>query len=463
MLLAMEDTTSHAHNQPAYRVSELSAALKRVVEGSFSHVRVRGEISGYKQAASGHLYFSLKDSDAVLNAVCWRGVAGRFTFAPEDGLEVICTGRLSTYAGRSNYQIVVEQMEPAGVGALMAMLEARRKQLQEEGLFAAERKQPLPFLPKRIGVITSPTGAVIRDILHRIQDRCGVHVLVWPTLVQGEGAAEQVAQAIEGFNALPSDHPLKPDLLMVARGGGSLEDLWAFNEERVVRAIADSALPIISAVGHETDTTLADYAADLRAPTPTAAAEMAVPIKQDLYATLLSHQQRLTQASSRVLQMHQQKLRATARGLIGPKQQWEMRAQRTDILAERLQRGQRHLLERAGHALQGVRLHSALLLRQVERQSARVAKSAQMLRSLDYRQVLGRGYALVRDGGNGSLIRQAADVAEGQALSLQFADGTREATAGRGVTSSSAPAQKPRARRKKTTLNPSSDQPNLFD
>ncbi|MEQ8194724.1 MAG: exodeoxyribonuclease VII large subunit, partial [Rhodospirillales bacterium] len=260
-------------NLPVLSVSELSQALKREVEETFSYVRVRGEISGFKRAASGHVYLALKDENAVLDGVCWRGTAGKLAIQPEDGMEVIAIGRLTTYPARSKYQIVIDQMELAGEGALLKLLEERRKKLAAEGLFAEERKQELPYLPGIIGIVTSPTGAVIRDILHRLSDRFPRRVLLWPVLVQGKGAAEQIAAAIHGFNAFKKDDPNapRPDLIIVARGGGSLEDLWAFNEEIVVRAAAASAIPLISAVGHETDTTLIDYASDRRAPTPTAA------------------------------------------------------------------------------------------------------------------------------------------------------------------------------------------------
>ena len=279
--------TPEGDNAPPLTVSELSGALKRSVESAFGHVRVRGEISGFKRHASGHLYFTLKDDRACLDAVIWRGGAGALAFAPEDGAEVIATGKLTTYPGRSKYQIVIDRMELAGEGALMALLDKRRRALAAEGLFDADRKRPLPFLPRVIGVVTSPTGAVIRDILHRLEDRCPTHVIVWPVPVQGEGAAAKVAEAIRGFGALAPGGPVpRPDLLIVARGGGSIEDLWAFNEEEVVRAAAESPIPLISAVGHETDTTLIDHAADLRAPTPTAAAELAVPVRLELLALL---------------------------------------------------------------------------------------------------------------------------------------------------------------------------------
>jgi exodeoxyribonuclease VII large subunit len=291
----MDDLTIAAplrSNLPEYTVSELARALKRSIEENFACVRVRGEISGFKRHASGHCYLSLKDADAVIDAVCWRMTALRLGLKPEDGMEVVCTGRLTTFPGRSKYQLVIDTIELAGVGALLKVLEDRRKRLAAEGLFAAERKKKLPFLPEVIGIVTSPTGAVIRDILHRLADRFPRHVLLWPVAVQGEGAAAQVAAAINGFNRLPPNGaegggPVpRPQLIIVARGGGSLEDLMAFNEEIVVRAAADSAIPLISAVGHETDTTLIDHASDRRAPTPTAAAEMAVPVRLDLVAEL---------------------------------------------------------------------------------------------------------------------------------------------------------------------------------
>ena len=273
-------------NIPEWTVSELAAALRKTVEDSYGFVRVRGEVTGYRGPhSSGHVYFALKDENAKIDAVIWRTAFARIRHKPEEGLEVIATGRLTTYPNRSSYQIVIESLEPAGVGALMALLEERKKKLAAEGLFDEARKQLLPYLPTVIGVITSPTGAVIRDILHRLSDRFPRHVLLWPVRVQGEGSAEEVAAAIRGFNALAETGRIaRPDLIIVARGGGSLEDLWSFNEEIVVRAAADSMIPLISAVGHETDITLIDFASDKRAPTPTAAAEMAVPVRLDLLA-----------------------------------------------------------------------------------------------------------------------------------------------------------------------------------
>src|ERR671926_131324 len=271
-------------NIAEFTVSELSSALKRTIEDSFGHVRVRGEISGYKgPQGSGHCYFCLKDEQAVIDAIIWKGTFSRLRSKLQEGLEVVATGKVTTYPGRSKYQIVIEALEPAGVGALMALLEERKRRLAAEGLFDEARRKPLPYLPDVIGVVTSPTGAVIRDILHRLNDRFARRVLVWPVRVQGDGSAEEVAAAIRGFNALPEGGRIpRPDLLIVARGGGSLEDLWSFNEEIVVRAAADSMIPLISAVGHETDVTLIDFASDKRAPTPTAAAEMAVPVRSEL-------------------------------------------------------------------------------------------------------------------------------------------------------------------------------------
>ncbi|HIQ17741.1 MAG TPA: exodeoxyribonuclease VII large subunit, partial [Novosphingobium capsulatum] len=296
-------------NAPALSISEISALLKRTVEDRFGFVRVRGELSGVKRAASGHVYLSLKDENARLDGVMWRGNAGRLNFRVEDGIEVVATGKLTTYPGRSNYQIVIDRMEIAGEGALLALLEKTKARLEAEGLFAPARKRRLPFLPRVIGVITSPTGAVIRDILHRLSDRFPSHVVVWPVLVQGQGAAGQVAAALRGFSDLPPDGAVpRPDVVIVARGGGSIEDLWSFNEEEVVRAIAASTIPVISAVGHETDTTLADFAADLRAPTPTAAAELAVPVRAELAAQVHDLQARRGRAMARLMAQARERL-----------------------------------------------------------------------------------------------------------------------------------------------------------
>jgi exodeoxyribonuclease VII large subunit len=327
-------------NIQEFTVSELSTALKRTVEDAFGYVRVRGEISGFKgNAPSGHCYFRLKDEKAVLEAVIWKGTYGRMRIQPQEGLEVVVTGKLTTFAGSSKYQIVIETLEPAGVGALMALVEERKRKLQAEGLFDAARKQLLPFLPDVIGVVTSPTGAVIRDILHRLADRFPRHVLVWSVRVQGEGSAAEVAAAIIGFNALPAQGRIpRPDLIIVARGGGSLEDLWSFNEEIVVRAAAESMIPLISAVGHETDITLIDFAADRRAPTPTAAAEMAVPVRVDLLLQIDSLARRSTACWQRGHEARRTDLRAALRALPSAEELFALPRQRLDHAAARLPR-----------------------------------------------------------------------------------------------------------------------------
>lgn len=433
------------HNQPEYGVSELAGAVKRTVEGAFGRVRVRGEISGFKRAASGHLYMDLKDDKAVLNTVCWRGVAGKLSLAPEDGLEVICTGRLSTFPGRSNYQLIVEQMELAGEGALMVLLEKRRKQLAGEGLFDASRKQALPFLPAVVGVVTSPTGAVIRDILHRLQERFPLRVLVWPVAVQGKGAEDQIAAAIDGFNAFDGvTTPPRPDVLIVARGGGSIEDLWAFNEEIAVRAAARSVIPLISAVGHETDTTLIDFAADRRAPTPTAAAEIAVPVMADLRYTLSSHSQRMEQAIWRQMQRLSERLESMSRGLISPEKALEAKMQRADEWAERLEGVMRSRLRQARerHAAITARLRPTLLSGKLAAQQEhlenrasrlvtaweaafrqhqhRLEAQSRMLELLSHQSVLRRGFAYVTDT-DGQLVTSAATL-PASPVTLHFHD-----------------------------------------
>lgn len=336
----MSEKPESASNVAEYTVSEISGALKRTVEDTFGHVRVRGEISGYRGPhSSGHAYFSLKDDKARIEAVIWRGSMSRLRFQPEEGMEVIATGKLTTYPGSSKYQIVIEQMEPAGAGALMALLEERKRKLGAEGLFDPAIKQRLPFMPRIIGVVTSPTGAVIRDIIHRITDRFPLHVLVWPVRVQGETCGLEVANAINGFNGLTEGGALpRPDVLIVARGGGSLEDLWGFNDEAVVRAVAASQIPVISAVGHETDWTLIDLAADVRAPTPTGAAEMAVPVRADLSATVATLGARLSAGISRYLDRRRQTQRALARALPNADQLLALPRRHFDETAARLGR-----------------------------------------------------------------------------------------------------------------------------
>lgn len=438
-------------NLPVLTVTELSLALKRTVEDRFARVRVRGEISSFKRAASGHLYFSLKDTDSLIDAVVWRGMASNFSLRPEDGMEIIATGRLTTYPGRSRYQIVIDSIELAGQGALLKLIEERRKKLEAEGLFDRERKRPLPFLPEVIGVVTSPTGAVIRDILHRLADRFPRHVLIWPVLVQGEGAAQQIAAAIAGFNRLTSDGAVpRPDLLIVARGGGSLEDLMAFNEEIVVRAAAASSIPLISAVGHETDTTLIDFASDRRAPTPTAAAEMAVPVRAELLGRSLECGARLVQAYDRTLADRRDRLTALARVMGDPRRMMEDYTQRLDDRWERLRLAGDGMFSRyrtdlahAGAALRPQRLNALIeqrgerleecgdriaaagdrLIADVERRLDHLGK---LLKSYSYENVLERGYAMVIDK-KGHWIASAGEAKAGDAVDLRFHDGQRGA------------------------------------
>ena len=435
------------HNQPVYTVSEVSFSIKRTVEDRFGVVRIRGEISGWKQATSGHVYFRLKDDNAVIDSVCWRGTAGKLSFKPEDGLEVVCSGKITTYPGKSSYQIVVESMEPAGVGALMALLEKRRKMFEEEGLFDAKRKKPLPFLPRVVGVITSPTGAVIRDILHRIDDRFPVHVIVWPVAVQGEGAAEQIAAAIHGFNNLNPGSPIpKPDVFIVARGGGSIEDLWAFNEEIVVRAAAASRIPLVSAVGHETDTTLIDFVSDMRAPTPTAAAEMVVPVRQELWLTCKQLDTRLHAAILRLLTQRQESVEGLTRGLPKPTQLLQVASQRLDDWGERLQACLPTMIARKEQELLllTARLRPQSLINEIRNlqqklddfqqrlassfdrvlslKAERLKSLAAMLESVNYQRVLERGFALVKDT-SGKLVTSVDQAKQAGDLAITFKDG----------------------------------------
>ncbi len=482
-------------NLPEFSVSEISQAVKRTLETSFERVRVRGEISGFKRAASGHLYMALKDDSAVLDGVCWRGVAGRLGMQPEDGMEVIATGRLTSYPGRSKYQIVIDGMELAGAGALLKLLEDRKRKLAAEGLFDAERKRKLPFLPEVVGVVTSPTGAVIRDIMHRLSDRFPRRVLVWPVAVQGDAAAGQVAAAIRGFNSLSGRDGLpRPDVLIVARGGGSLEDLWAFNEEVVVRAAAASEIPLISAVGHETDTTLIDFASDRRAPTPTAAAEIAVPVRAELAAQTLDFERRLLAGAGRFLAERRMAVEGLGRGLPDPRRLLEEKAQRLDDSAERLGNAMQNLIGyRRGalvelaaqlpHPKQQIRLSRQQLAAQGERlESLRprliepfrqayqridasrrlresgltltkdrqraVTELSRILESVSYKNVLKRGFAVVR-GEDGSVVR-AAEVSDGMKLDIEFHDGQISARAGAEVSSHPTAERSPPPKKPKT-------------
>ena len=415
-------------NAAPLTITEISQLLKRTVEDRFGWVKLRGELSGVKRAASGHFYCCLKDEGAVIDGVMWRGNAAALGFLPEDGIEVVASGKLTTYPGRSKYQIVIERMEIAGEGALLALLEKTRRRLEAEGLFAAERKRPLPFLPGVIGVVTSPTGAVIRDILHRLADRFPSRVLVWPVLVQGQGSAEQVAAALRGFGALAAGGAMpRPDLLIVARGGGSIEDLWGFNEEIVVRAIAESPIPVISAVGHETDTTLADHAADRRAPTPTAAAEIAVPVLRELAATLDEFGLRQRKCALRPMQLGRERLEARLLRMPRPESIVALKAQALDDVAERLRRGLADRVARARELLQHDRhrLSRALLQTNARRAGERLAALDRLRRSLDPRAPLTRGYALVSAAGHPVVASRAVAAAQ-SALTLEFADGKLE-------------------------------------
>ena len=432
-------------NAEPLSVTELSAQLKRTVEDRFGFVRLRGELSGVKRAASGHLYCSLKDEGARIDGIMWRGNAARLAFVPEDGVEVVVSGKLTTYPGRSTYQIVIERMEIAGEGALLALLAKLKARLEAEGLFDPARKRPLPFLPRVIGVVTSPTGAVIRDILHRLSDRFPSRVLVWPVLVQGQDAAAQVAAAIRGFSDLAEGGAIpRPDLVIVARGGGSVEDLWAFNEEAVVRAIAASTIPVVSAVGHETDTTLADFAADLRAPTPTAAAELAVPVHAELTYQIAELVLRQRRGQQRTMSLARERLAARAERLPRPQALFAQRAQRLDDLAERLRRGMVHRTEvargmlardsgalrpalianrlaAAREALGRSRLSPVLLQTRLRLASNRLTPLARVLPQLDPDLPLQRGFARVL-GAQGQTVKTAAAAAREPALTLKFVD-----------------------------------------
>ena len=436
-------------NAPFITISELSSRLKTTVEGAFDYVRVKAEVSRPTRAPSGHLYFTLKDERSTLAAVCWKTMAGNLAIQPEEGLEVICSGKLTIYPGQSKYQIVVSQMEIAGEGALLKQLEERRRRLAAEGLFAEDRKRPLPRMPSVIGVVTSPTGAVIRDILHRLQDRFRVHVLVWGTLVQGQNAAPQIVAAIRGFDAMPANGALpRPDVVIVARGGGSLEDLWVFNEETVVRAVADCTIPVISAIGHETDTTLIDYASDLRAPTPTAAAELAVPVQVELAARLNEGQARLQRVVSRRLEIAGEQLRASARALLDPAEMINRRGQALDLsiarlnnaletklngcklrfagLADRVRPPERQLVEVfAGVTRQGERL-AQLMDQQLAESAQSLDALEKLLQANSFERTLERGFALVTNE-SGATVKRAQEMADGATVNLRFADGSRQA------------------------------------
>jgi exodeoxyribonuclease VII large subunit len=441
------DDPTEGQNAPEFSVSEISGVVKRMIEGEFSHVRIKGEIGRVSRPASGHIYLDLKDDRAVLASVIWKGVAGRLRTPPEEGMEVVATGRLTTFPGQSRYQMVIENIAPAGVGALMAMLEKRKKALAAEGLFDPDRKQPIPYLPQVIGVITSPSGAVIRDILHRLRDRFPRKVQIWPVPVQGEKCAQSVVAAIEGFNRLAPDGAIpRPDLLIVARGGGSIEDLWGFNEEIVVRAAAASAIPLISAVGHETDTTLIDYVSDQRAPTPTAAAELAVPVRADLLAHLAKLEERAVRGVTQNLENRRQRLRDLARALPKPADIVTAQGQRLDLYAARLPAALRALTQAkrvrfvGAHArLRPVALRQMIqqkgvYLKQlggsfstaarsdVERRRARLDSLERLRLTLGYTETLRRGYAVVRDGDQ-NVITNLTTAKKAENIEVEFQDG----------------------------------------
>jgi exodeoxyribonuclease VII large subunit len=499
--------TDNTDNLPEVSVSELAGAIKRTVEDAFGYVRVRGEISGYRgPSASGHVYFGLKDQSAKIDAVIWKGVFGRMKTQPEEGLEVIATGKISTFPGSSKYQLIVESMEPAGVGALLAQLEERKKRLAAGGLFDPSRKQLLPYLPQVIGVVTSPTGAVIRDIIHRIEDRFPLHILVWPVRVQGEFSGAEVAAGIHGFNALPLGGKIpRPDVLIVARGGGSLEDLWGFNDEIVVRAAAESDIPLVSAVGHETDWTLIDYASDLRAPTPTGAAEMIVPVRADLLAIAADFGLRLGGALRRHLEGRKTELRSAIRALPSPENLLAQPRQRLDVASNRLplglkagldtrrirlshlgtkleQRSPRAELGKRRGRLESVaeRLTNAFLGRlsrakadinqqrqHINAMDARMTLAlqqhllsrgnslnsmAKLLKSYSHEGVLERGFALVIND-KGQPVRSVGVVSTGHALTVQVADGRFGV-----VVAGSKPAKQPsQAATKTSDLKPQTD------
>ena len=416
-----EAEKSSLSNVPEMSVSDLALSLKQTLEQTFGHIRVRGELTGIKVAASGHLYGDIKDVDANINIVCWRGTMSKLAVHPEDGMDVVITGRVSSYPKSSRYQIIIEKMELAGEGALLKLLEERRKKLTAEGLFDATRKQAIPFLPNVIGVVTSPTGAVIRDIMHRLKDRFPRHVLVWPVMVQGKGADEQIAKAIDGFNKLDGSTLPRPDVLIVARGGGSLEDLMAFNEENVVRAVANSTIPVVSAVGHETDTTLIDYAADLRAPTPTGAAEMVVPMRINLMAQIQDNHERLISSAARIISDRKNRLATFIAKLGDPSHLLENKSQRIDHLGEKLSGALRSHIQIKESSLQRILTRFISPKYMVEQKKTQLKGLERTLNSLSPKGVLDRGYALVYDA-RGNLQRDSKNITEGDDIRIEFAN-----------------------------------------
>lgn len=428
-----------------YTVSEISNHIKHLVEGEFGYVRIKGEISGLKIASSGHGYFNLKDENAIIASTCWRHVIAKMQAKLDEGLEVIATGKMTTYAGQSRYQLSVEHIEPAGAGALMQILAARKAKLQSEGLFDNSKKKPIPFFPKKIGVITSITGAVIKDIIHRISDRCPLHVLIWPVTVQGENAADEISKAIIGFNAAKED--LKPDVIIVARGGGSIEDLWCFNEEIVVRTVASSIIPIISAVGHETDFTLTDFAADLRAPTPTAAAEFATPLLNDLKYNINLFLDRIIKSLENKIKHLKDVISAYEKVLSNPKSLILQKEQKLDDLSFLLSKSLPKLLNLKTIELRQYRLeflnpikllpikYNNLTIAKgnlnkagislVDKIDAKVTLYGMLLASLDYKNVIARGFSVVK-AKSGKTISSINDLNIGDDMILEMKDGNIE-------------------------------------
>ncbi len=410
-------------DQPELSVSEISAVIKKCVETTFSRVKVRGEIFGAKRADSGHWYLSLKDENATLSAVIWRGTALGLNIKPEDGLEVVATGKITTFAGKSSYQLVIEHMEAAGVGALLKLLEERKQAFAKEGLFDIAHKKAIPFLPQTIGVVTSASGAVIRDIIHRVRDRFPSHILLIPTPVQGEGAALKIAQAIKDFNRLDKISSFaKPDVLIVARGGGSLEDLWPFNEECVVRAVYDSEIPIISAVGHETDTMLIDYVADKRAPTPTGAAEFAVPVRSELQMKVNNLEQRLKNGILRYVSEKSSFLAALGRGIPNLEQILQEAMQKYDGKIERLNLAFKNLLKDKFHQLEICRLQPLAVTKIIERNQEKLNHLWEVLSSVSVGSVLRRGFAWLKNE-KGQTLYNASQALQAKEFIINFVDG----------------------------------------
>ena len=436
-------------NNPVYSVSEFSHVIKKLVETNFSYVRIRGEISRPSFPGSGHVYFTLKDTDGTIAAIIWKYTLPRLSIKPEEGIEVICTGKVTTFAGQSKYQIIVESMEVAGEGALLKMLEDRRKKLLKEGLFNQEFKKPIPYLPKIIGVITSQSGAVIRDILHRLSDRFPSHVYLWPVAVQGEGAAKQISNAIDKFNQFTDETTIKkPDLLIVARGGGSLEDLWSFNEEIVVRSVFKSSIPVISAVGHETDTTLIDFVSDLRAPTPSAAAEKAVPVRNELIARIDELNFRFKTSFNNKLNNNKDRLNSLIKLLGKPDQIFDNKTQKLDFIYRDFENlfkdifveKKNKITQHAQRLMPPKVLISNLVSKQqlletkfqnylqniINRKEVKLNSLDKLLEASSFNRVLDRGFSLVMNN-KGKPIKLSSEAPKNANVKIKFSDEIRSA------------------------------------